>query len=169
MKLLTGHLLIAPPQERDLDFIRTVILLVQHSEEQALGVVLNRPTNKTVGKVWKGKKRWECNQPAYSGGPVSSPLMALHTESSVADLEVLPGVYYFVRQKLLEQLLHRPVSPFKIFISHAGWGPLQLERWIVARDWRTLPATPKHVFDTGTDLWEEVSKLVEPGERPEAV
>ena len=41
MKPLQGHLLIAPPQERDLDFIRTVILLIQHSQEQAFGVALN--------------------------------------------------------------------------------------------------------------------------------
>jgi putative AlgH/UPF0301 family transcriptional regulator len=73
----------------------------------------------------------------------------------------MPGVYYSVRQNLLEQLLRRPVGPFKIFISHVGWGPSQLERWIAAGDWRTLPATPKHVFDTGTNLWVEVSKLVE--------
>ena len=92
--------------------------------------------------------------------------MALHTDASIADLEVLPGVYYSVRQKLLDQLLRRPVGPFKIFISHAGWGPSQLERWIAAGDWRTLPATPKHVFDTETDLWEEVSKIVEPNVGP---
>jgi putative transcriptional regulator len=166
MTSLAGHLLIAPPQERDVDFLRAVILMVQHSEEQAFGVVLNRPMNKTVGKVWKGKKRWECNQPAYSGGPVASPLMALHTDASIADLEVLPGVYYSIRQKLLDQLLHQPVGPFKIFISHVGWGPSQLERWIAARGWRTLPALPRHIFDTGTNLWEEVSKLVERNVEP---
>ena len=53
MKSLAGHLLIAPQHERDLDFIRTVILLIQHSEEQALGVVLNRPTTTTVRQVWR--------------------------------------------------------------------------------------------------------------------
>ncbi len=48
MKSLTGQLLVAPQEERDLDFIGTVILLVQHSEEQAFGLVLNRPTSRTV-------------------------------------------------------------------------------------------------------------------------
>ena len=55
MKSLAGHLLIAPSQERDPDFAGTVILLIQHSEEQAFGVVLNRPTTTTVREVWQGK------------------------------------------------------------------------------------------------------------------
>ena len=55
MKSLAGHLLIAPQQERDLDFMRTVILLIQHSEEQAFGVVLNRPTTTTARQTWRGK------------------------------------------------------------------------------------------------------------------
>ena len=69
MKSLAGHLLIAPPEGRDLDFIGTVIFLIQYSEEQAFGVVLNRPTSKTVAKTLGGKKRCECQQPIYSGGP----------------------------------------------------------------------------------------------------
>ena len=55
MKALLGHLLIAPQHERDLDFVGTVILLIQHSEEQAFGVVLNRPTTTTVQQAWRGK------------------------------------------------------------------------------------------------------------------
>ena len=107
MKALAGHLLLAAPQERDLDFIGSVILVVQHSEEQAFGVILNRPTEKTVGKVWKGRTRLECDQPLYSGGPVSSPLLALHTQVAIAEITVLPGVYYSVLPDHLEWVARR--------------------------------------------------------------
>lgn len=56
MKTLQGHLLIAPLQKRDLDFIRAVILLIQHSEEQAFGVVLNRPSTTTLRQAWRWKR-----------------------------------------------------------------------------------------------------------------
>jgi putative transcriptional regulator len=48
MNSLAGHFLIAPPDLHDPDFIKTMILVIQHSEEQAFGVIPNRPTNKTI-------------------------------------------------------------------------------------------------------------------------
>ena len=60
-----------------MDFIGTVILLIQHSEEQAFGVILNRPTTTAVKEAWKGKRRCQCEGMVYSGGQVTSPLMAL--------------------------------------------------------------------------------------------
>ena len=137
MKSLTGHLLIAPPQEPDPDFVRTVILLVQHSEEQAFGVVLNRPTATTVRQAWQGKSPCQCDEVVYSGGPVSGPLLALHTDPSLGEIEVLPGVYYSVQKRHLEQLVGYPRHPLKVFHSHVGWGPEQLERFLEDGPWRT--------------------------------
>lgn len=159
MKALTGHLLIAPPEERDLDFIGTVILLIQHSEEQAFGVILNRPTTTTVKEAWKGKRRCQCEGVVYSGGPVPSPLMALHADEPLADLEVLPGVYYSVKAKQLEELFRCPRQPLKVFSSHVGWGPGQLDDLLETGPWRILPAAPVQVFHAGPGLWEEVLAL----------
>jgi putative transcriptional regulator len=159
MKSLTGHLLVAPPEERDLDFIGTVILLIQHSKEQAFGLILNRPTTTTVKQVWKGKRRCQCEEVVYSGGPVSGPLMALHSDECLAEIEVLPGVYYSVQAKQLDELFRCPRHPFKVFDSHVGWGPGQVESFLEAGPWRILPATPVQVFHAGPGLWEEVSAL----------
>jgi putative transcriptional regulator len=159
MKSLTGHLLIAPPQERDLDFIGTVILLIQHSEEQAFGLVLNRSTTTTVRQAWQGRSRCKRDEFVYSGGPVSGPLMALHAEPSLGEIEVLPGVYYSVQKEHLEQLIRYPRRPLKIFQSHVGWGPGQLERFLENNPWQIMPATAEHVFHLGPDLGDEVSKL----------
>jgi putative transcriptional regulator len=159
MKSLAGHFLVAPPEERDLDFIGAVILLIQHSEEQAFGVILNRPTTTAVKETWKGKRRCQCEGVVYSGGPVTSPLMALHADECLADLEVLPGVYYSVKAKQLEELFRCPRQPLKVFHSHFGWGPGQLDDFLEASSWRILPATPAHVFHAGSGLWEEVSAL----------
>ena len=156
MKSFAGHILVAPPQERDLDFIGTVVLLIQHSEEQAFGAVLNRPTTTTVRNAWQGKSRCQRDEFVYSGGPVSGPLMALHTESFLGEIEVLPGVFYSVQTKQLAQLIRYPNHPLKIFQSHVGWGPGQLERFLENDPWRILPATAEHVFHAGPKLWESV-------------
>ena len=159
MKSLTGHLLVAPAEERDLDFIGTVILLIQHSEEQAFGLILNRPTTKTVKQSWKGKRRCRCEGMVYSGGPVAGPLMALHTDKYLAEIEVLPGVYYSVQTKQLEELFRCPRQPLKVFSSHVGWGPGQLDDFLRASPWRIVPANSAQVFHAGPGLWEEFSAL----------
>ena len=158
MKTLQGHLLIAPPHERDLDFIRTVILLIQHSEEQAFGVVLNRPSTTMLRQVWRGRCR--CGDDLlYSGGPVSGPLMALHTDPFFGEIDVLPSVFYSVQMGRLKELFDTQGHQVKVFQSHVGWGPGQLERFLEDGHWRILPATAEHVFSVGISLWEEVSKL----------
>jgi len=162
MKTLQGHLLIAPPHERDLDFIRTVILLIQHSEEQAFGVVLNRPSTTTVRQAWRGGGGLRSDDEfVYSGGPVSGPLMALHTDPSLGEIEILPGVFYSVEKRRLKDLFYAKTHPTKVFHSHVGWGLEQLERFLDDGPWRILPATAEHVFSVATNLWDEVSKLAD--------
>jgi putative transcriptional regulator len=158
MTSLAGHLLVAPPHERDLDFIRTVILLVQHSEEQAVGLVLNRPTDTPLKKAWRGRWHGPYNPPTYGGGPVPGPIMALHTAQVFGELEILPGIYYSVQKGHLERLMEQPPGRLKVFASHAGWGPGQLEQFLAAGPWLVLPATAERVFCQGPGLWEEVSK-----------
>jgi putative transcriptional regulator len=159
MTTLQGHLLIAAPQERDLDFIRTVILLIQHCEEQAFGVVLNRPDTATLRQVWRGRCR-RGDELLHSGGPVSGPLIALHTDRLFGEIEVLPGVFYSVQQKSLKGLFETESRPLKLFHSHVGWGPSQLDQFLADGPWRTVPAAAEHVFDAGSSLWEQVSALV---------
>ncbi len=162
MTTLQGNLLIAPPEERDLDFIRTVILLIQHSEEQAFGVVLNRPSTTTVRQAWRGGGGLRSDDEfVYSGGPVSGPLMALHTDPFLGEIEVLPGVFYSVEKRRLKKLLDAKRHPLKVFQSHVGWGPSQLERFLEDGPWRILPATAEHIFSVGTNLWEEDSTLAD--------
>ena len=154
MNSLAGHILIAPAAEDDPEFIKTVILLIQHSEQQAVGVVLNRPSSKLVNDVWTGKRKSASKQHLYSGGPVPGPLMAVHTDKSQSEIEVLSGVYYSVQKKHLEAIIPQTDLSCKIFDSHTGWGPGQLEQWLEEKSFRVLPAAMEHVFDPEENLWE---------------
>jgi putative transcriptional regulator len=157
MNSLAGRLLIAPPHETDPDFVNTVILLIQHSDQQAVGVVLNRPTGKTIEHIWTGKRNWKSHKAVYSGGPVPGPLMAIHDCQALGEIEVLSGIYYSVQKKHLEKIIARDDVHCKIFDSHTGWGPGQLEAWLCDKGFLILPATSECVFDAGDTLWQKAS------------
>ena len=71
MESLTGKLLIAVPDLPDSNFYRSVILVMNHTEDGAMGVILNRPSNITVDQVWdkvSPQIDCDCDDPTYAGG-----------------------------------------------------------------------------------------------------
>ena len=124
MESLEGHLLIASSQLADPNFAHTLVLLIQHSEEGAFGVVINRPTGKTLQELWRevGSAPCDSHQPVYVGGPVPGPLMALHTRPALAEAELVPGVFFAAKKRHLDELVLDEEPSYKIFLNHAGWG-----------------------------------------------
>src|SRR6516225_8331032 len=100
MESLEGQLLLASPQLMDPNFVRTVLLLVEHNDNGALGLVLNRPTGKTVEELWKQVGEAQCDRkdPIHLGGPVSGPLMAIHTAGGLAEMEIVDGVFFAAKK-----------------------------------------------------------------------
>ena len=130
MSSLAGHLLTASSHLLDPNFVKTVVLLVQHNEEGALGLVVNRPIGKTVQDLWREVGGGPCanTQPVYLGGPVPGPLMAVHCEQSLAEMQIVSGLFFSASKQNLDSLVMRSDPALKIFIGHSGWGPGQLDQ-----------------------------------------
>jgi putative transcriptional regulator len=162
MESLEGQLLIASPQLLDPNFVKSVLLMIQHNQEGAFGLVLNRPVGKTVQELWREVGSAPCNstQPIYLGGPVPGPLMSLHAKPDLAEMEPVPGVFFAAKKHHLDALVLHDDPTCKVFIGHAGWGSGQLESEIDQGAWRTLPATAERVFSTQDDLWELVLRQI---------
>jgi putative transcriptional regulator len=163
MESLKGHLLIATPQLLAPVFSRTVLLMLEHTEEGAAGVILNRPTDATVTDISERifPERFEWEKPMSLGGPVPGPLMVLHTLEDLADQEVLPGVYNTVDSDKIEQIIRRKPEPSLIIANYAGWGPGQLEGEIEDDSWFSMPSSMRHVFWEGeADLWDVVIQAI---------
>ncbi len=160
MESLEGRLLIAAPELLDPNFVRSVVLMVQHNEQGALGLVLNRPTNKELCQLWADVGDEPCNSkgPVYLGGPVPGPIMAVHAVPDLAELEVLEGVFFAARKDHLDKLVLHTDIPYKVFVGHSGWGPGQLENELKLGGWLTAPATIQDVFHDGDDLWTRLVK-----------
>jgi putative transcriptional regulator len=162
MKSLSGQLLVATPRLPDGNFFRTVVLLIEHNANGALGVVLNRLANRSVEDLWRevSDAACTCRRPLNLGGPVSGPLMAVHTDRESAELEILPGLYLAAQKDHLDHLVQQQEHKCRIFLGHSGWAGGQLEAEISQGAWLITPATLDYVFHSEEDLWETVAKKI---------
>ncbi len=162
MSSLKGHFLVASPFLGDPNFARTVVLMVHHSDDGAFGVVLNRLASKTVRELWTEIAAGTCDSDRLLnlGGPVEGPLMAIHGDPVLAEMDVAPGVYFAARRDYLERLLRKGEVEFRLFVGHSGWGGGQLESELKQGSWLTMPATSELVFCDETDLWQRVTHQI---------
>ncbi|GIW93691.1 MAG: UPF0301 protein [Pirellulaceae bacterium] len=158
---LAQHLLVASPHLVDPNFFQTVVLMVQHTDEGALGLILNRPLSKNVSEIWQMVDESQCDrdEPIYRGGPVDGPLLALHGCSEWGEWQVLPGIYLTSKKELLDKLVHSS-QPLKLFVGYSGWGPKQLEHELEMGGWLTIPARPDDVFADPETLWKDTTKRI---------
>jgi putative transcriptional regulator len=158
---LTGRLLVATPALSDPNFDRSVVLLLDHDREGALGVVLNRPTPVGVSEVLEP---WAslAGEPGvvFQGGPVAldaalalavvpgaGPLgwRRVHGSIGLVDLEAPPEV------------LAAEVGSLRVFAGYAGWGPEQLEGELDEGAWYVVESEPGDVSAPEPErLWRTV-------------
>ncbi len=158
MNSLQGHFLVAAPHQLDPNFAETVILVVRHSNRGALGLIVNRPQPRGGRPLWQRKfqRRDPGNTNLYFGGPVTGPLMAVHTAPALADVNILPGVFFSGSKKHVLAVLRGRKCPYRLFAGYVGWGPRQLEYETEIGVWRVLPATRAQVFSRSESLWQEL-------------
>ncbi|HSI36089.1 MAG: YqgE/AlgH family protein [Phycisphaerae bacterium] len=179
MKSLQGHLLVASPRLIDPNFFHTVVLLVQHNDEGALGLVLNRPLSTTVAEMWREVAEHQpCDVEGTlcQGGPCEGPLMVVHKDELFSEIEVVPGVFFCTRKDTIEKFVGENATESKFFVGYAGWSPGQLEAEMGEGSWLTTPARPEQIFSADEHLWSDlVRKLsltkmwpgLDPGRIPE--
>ena len=155
MSSLVGALLVARPTLRDGFFSRTVILMLQHGDEGAFGLVLTHPA-KAEGLPF----------PVFVGGPCEMQgLLMLHGHAEWTDKgdgpgEVCPGVFMGDSDSFekLSQMPEEADWKFRVFTGYSGWGPKQLEGEMAEGAWIVVPGNGEHLFDTPPDeLWEKLA------------
>ena len=154
--LAAGTLLVASPLLQDPNFYKTVVFLLQHDVEGAVGVVLNRPTNESVEThLPEWAMRLEDPQVIFLGGPVD-PAVAIGVVRSdrPGDPTALGGVG-------MVDLANDPVAttpgPVRVFSGYSGWGPGQVEAEIAEGAWIVVEASADDIFTREPDgLWVSV-------------
>ncbi len=150
MDSLRGQLLIAAPQLVDY-FRRTVVLVLEHNEEGAMGLVLNRPTETEVAEAVPALAELTgTEEVVHSGGPVEpGAVLALgdFEDPEEAGTPVI-GTLGLLDPDRPDPELRR----LRVFAGYAGWSPGQLDAELSEDAWLTAPAAPDDPFTDG-DLW----------------
>lgn len=165
---LTGRLLLATPSLTDANFARSVVLLLNHDEDGALGVVVNRPLDVDVSAVLPG---WQPFATApgklFQGGPVAldSALGLVAVPGDQPDpvgvrrvfASVGLGSVGLVDLDTPPEAVVEELAGLRIFAGYAGWSAAQLESEIAEGAWFVLPAEARDAFSASPqDLWGEV-------------
>ena len=161
---LRGQLLLSAPNLFDPNFRRTVLLIAEHTDEGAMGVVLNRPAEVTVGEavpdlLWLSLGG---EDPVYAGGPVATDsviVLAEFEDPTLAAALVIDAVGFVPATPDDAEGLASGVLRSRVFAGHAGWGPGQLDAEMDENSWIVEPARAADVFtDDPLALWGEVMR-----------
>lgn len=168
---LTGKMLIAMPGMGDPRFAHSVVFLCAHSEEGAMGLIVNKTMDRMrVSDLLKQlsirMERPEYDGNLYFGGPVEGGRgFVLHSSEYRSDLSTLrvnDGFGMTATQDVLEAMA-TGTGPERTLLAlgYSGWGPGQLESEIVANGWLICDATPELVFDlANAEKWPEALKSI---------
>ncbi len=156
MQYLTGKLLVAMPGMMDPRFDRSVVFLCEHSEDGAMGLIVNKPTPEVDTHELLSQLGIEAEGAAdalkvHFGGPVDHGRgFVLHSpdySSNSATLQVTEGVGMTATLDILEDIATgRGPSRAILALGYSGWGPGQLESEFQANGWLVGEAEPEIVF-----------------------
>lgn len=162
---LTAVLLVASPRLEDPNFIRTVVFILDHGEDGALGVVLNRPTSLDVDEIlepWQDQAELAPPALVFRGGPVSPDAVIglARSAEAVTSTEAWRSVIGPVGTVDLEVAPdQQPVAlaGVRLFAGYAGWAMGQLEAEIDEGGWFVVDALTQDVFSDDPDrLWHDI-------------
>jgi len=167
---LTNHFLIAMPGLQDPNFSRTVTYVCEHTEQGAMGIVINRPMDIRLGEVLS-QLEIESQDPAvldtfvYLGGPVQTERgFVLHSagQSFESTLCVTPEICVTTSRDVLEAIADgRGPARKLIALGYAGWGGRQLEDEMSANAWLSGPADEEIIFRLPADArWQAAANLL---------
>jgi len=158
---LTNQFLIAMPGMADQTFDGAVVYLCEHTENGALGLVINKPIDIKLKNLFekvelKLDRRELAEQPVFFGGPVQTERgFVLHEPRSDGQapfnstLAVPNGLSMTTSKDVLESMAEG-AGPERVLVTlgYSGWGAGQLEDEIGRNGWLTVDADPKVIFDT---------------------
>jgi putative transcriptional regulator len=146
-------LLVASPQMRDPNFERSVVLLVQHSSQGALGLVVNRESPVRLGSVIDQLDlgtEGMADRSVLWGGPVERGAGFVVFRGPAPEGWTCPGDISVSPSRERLASLVRAGQPFHLCLGYAGWGPLQLDREVQSGSWVHVEADASLLFDAPT-------------------
>ena len=155
-------LLVAHPAFREIDYRQTVIIAAPGPNGGHVGVILNRPTRRSLASLFPDHEpSKKVIDPVYYGGPFSrGALVALvraDTSPGGGSVAMTRHLYMAFRVNTIDQIIESRPNDARYYVGYVGWRPGELKGEIERGLWSVLSADPDVVFRKDTEsLWEEM-------------
>jgi putative transcriptional regulator len=154
--------LVAHPMFRDLDYRQTVLIAAPAPNGGHVGVILNRPTRRTLGSLFpEHEPSKKVVDPVYYGGPFSrGALVALVKTDATpgsGSVPIMKQLYMAFRANTIDHVIEATPNEARYYVGYVGWRPGELRREIDKGLWSVIDADVDVVFRKDTEgLWEEL-------------
>ena len=170
-------ILIAHPQFRDLEYRQTVLIAAPAPNGGHVGVILNRPTRRSLGSLFpEHEPSKKVLDPVYYGGPFSRGALVALVKADRApgggSVLLMNNLYLAFRANTIDHVIETTPNEARYFVGYVGWRPGELKSEIDRGLWTVTGAELNIIFRKDTEgLWEEMLqqsrriRATVPGER----
>jgi putative transcriptional regulator len=155
-------LLVAHPAFRDLEYRQTVLLAAPAPNGGHVGVIINRPTKRSLGSLFpEHEPSKKVVEPVYYGGPFSRGALVALVRSDqtpgAGSVLLMRNLYMTFRAGTIDHVIETTPNEARYFVGYVGWRPGELRSEIDRGLWSVLDADVEMVFRKDTEsLWEEL-------------
>lgn len=155
-------LLVAHPAFRDLDYRQTVLIAAPAPNGGHVGVILNRPTRRSLGSLFpEHEPSKKVADPVYYGGPFArGALVALvRTDANPGEgsLPLMKNLFIAFRANTIDRVIETTPNEARYYVGYVGWRPGELKSELDRGLWSVLDADVDAVFRKETEgMWEEL-------------
>ena len=155
-------LLVAHPAFRDVDYRQTVLLAAPAPNGGHVGVILNRPTRRSLSSLFpEHEPSKKVLEPVHYGGPFSRGALVALVKTTAApgsgSVMLMKNLYMAFRVNTIDQIIETTPNEARYFVGYVGWRPGELRNEIDRGIWSVLGADVDVIFRKDMDnLWEEL-------------
>jgi putative transcriptional regulator len=157
-------ILIAHPAFRDIEYRQTVLIAAPVPSGGHVGVILNRPTRRSLGSLFpEHEPSKKVLDPVYYGGPFSRGALVALVRADAApgagSVMLMKNLYLAFRANTIDQVIESTPNEARYFVGYVGWRPGELKGEIDRGLWSVQNAELDTIFRKDTDgLWEELQQ-----------
>jgi putative transcriptional regulator len=160
-----AFLLVATPALNESNYRRTVILSVPIGGDRHLGIILNRPSRRTLAELFpEHEPSKKVAEPVFFGGPMSQRAVFALTRGAESpgrgSLRVMDGLFLAMAAATVDRIIEETPQQARFYVGDVLWRPGELQEELGDSYWYVLNADPELVFRKDTQgLWDELSRL----------
>lgn len=167
--LLTHHFLVATPTLADLNFAKAVVYIYEHTEDGALGMIINKPLQINLGTVLNHldiiiTQEGIADHPVLMGGPMGQEhgFIIYNSNSKVDDSKDAPEMLISASKEILKDIaIGKGPKDFVVTLGYSGWKTGQIEKEIACNDWLVVPFNREILFNIPMEKrWRATATLI---------